>query len=222
MANKTLLSKSCPVSDFAELSSVLRLSDKYDVPVLRNGMIAILSDLYPTSMDEWDKREVPPGYTVHVLDHIPILNLALKLNIRPILPVVLYEICCRLGLDIIVLGKGRQINDPEYRRRCILGHSHLQLAQRHALRYLKREEGEGEECDDTATCDAERLRWISLDLGEDGLDPLVDSNQTCWDAFGTCSTCHEAAKTTYQAGRQKLWNNLPSIFNLGTWEELLA
>ncbi|KAJ6545744.1 hypothetical protein B0H19DRAFT_955336 [Mycena capillaripes] len=214
--------KACLVSNFNELSSVLRLSDKYDVAVLRNTMISILSDLYPKSLDEWVNYQTPAGYTDVESDHILALNLAVKMNIRPVLPVIMYQVCCCLGLDFIMDGKGRlRINSPEYRKKCILGYSKLQLADRRMLGYLAREEDDGE-CDSTPDCDAERLRWISLDLDSDDVDPLAQEDGNSWESFGVCATCLEAAKETYQAAREKLWDDLPSLFELGTWEELLA
>ncbi|KAJ7613651.1 hypothetical protein DFH06DRAFT_1370450 [Mycena polygramma] len=199
--------KVCPVSGFYELSSVLRLSDKYDVPVLRKAALSILSDLYPSSLDEWAERESPRGYRDSDSDHIPALNLAVKMNIGAILPVVMYEICCRVDLDTIVDGKGRdRIEDKGYRKKCILGYSRLQVAQRAALRYLERDADE-ESCPVTLefNCDAERLRWIGDGLGdEDDMDPLVDMEE--WEKFDLCPECLDALKEKYQDARQRLWD----------------
>ncbi|KAJ6471088.1 hypothetical protein C8R47DRAFT_988431 [Mycena vitilis] len=217
--------KVCPVSGFDELSSVLRLSDKYDVPLLREAALSILSDLYPSSLDEWAERETPRGYRATYSDQIPALNLAVKMNIRRILPAVMYEVCCGVDLDAIVDGKGRnRIEDKEYRKKCILGHSRLQVAQRAALRYLEREAGE-ESCPITLefNCDAERLRWMGDGLeDEDTLNPLVDMDSDDWEQIEVCPTCLDDLKESYQEARAKLWDELPTIFDLGTWEELLA
>ncbi|KAJ6474495.1 hypothetical protein C8R47DRAFT_710507 [Mycena vitilis] len=214
----------CPLSGFMELSSVLRLSDKYDVSILRKATLSILSDLYPGSLDRWAKRESPPGYRNSDSDHIPALNLAVKMNILPILPVVMYEVCCRIDLDTIVDGKGRdRIEDKGYRKKCILGYSRLQAAHREALRYLERDQEE-EPCRVTpeCNCDAERLRWIGCELrNEDEMDPLLDRNLKEWDNLEVCPECLESVKDKYDEARQTLWDELPVIFDLGTWEELL-
>ncbi|KAJ7936780.1 hypothetical protein B0H13DRAFT_1542622, partial [Mycena leptocephala] len=75
--------KTAPVSGLAELGSVLRLSDKYDVAVLRNSMISILCDLYPSSLTKWLTREgtISNGYVIKRLDDITVLNLARQFDI---------------------------------------------------------------------------------------------------------------------------------------------
>lgn len=112
----------------------------------------------------------------------------------------------------------------EYHKNCILGYSNFQLADRPMLEYLTRTEDEGL-CDSTVACDAERLRWISLDLNDDDMDPLYDGNLDSRDNFSVCTTCFAAAKDSYLNARQKLWptlwDDLPRVFELGTWEDLL-
>ncbi|KAF7334941.1 Glutamine amidotransferase type-1 domain-containing protein [Mycena venus] len=195
--------KICPVSNFGELSAVLHLSDKYDVTVLRHAMISILSDLYPNSLKEWaGSLDAPTSVEFS--------------------PVVMYEVCTHVKLDDILSGAGKfTIENDIYQRRCVLGYPRLELAQRHVLRYLTREEEQGE-CETTLKCDAERLRWVNMELKSDEVDPLADSKVDWWDGWEGCSTCLEAAKETYHAARQKLWDELPTIFKLGTWEELRA
>ncbi|KAJ7081936.1 hypothetical protein C8R44DRAFT_823221 [Mycena epipterygia] len=63
---------------------------------------------------------------------------------------------------------------------------------------------------------------MGLDLAEDTVDPLADGSVGAWDSFGGCSECFEVANAKYSAAYQKLWNQLPTIFELDTWEELLA
>lgn len=45
-----------------------------------------------------------------------------------------------------------------------------------------------------------------------------------WDSrfsSGLCKHCAAAARTKHEAGRKKLWNQLPGLFNLPPWSELL-
>ncbi|KAJ7773928.1 hypothetical protein B0H16DRAFT_1362853 [Mycena metata] len=215
--------KTCPVSNLSELTSVLSLSDKYDVPTLRDAMISILFDLYPTTLAEWDARTGPLGYTARRFDPVGVLNIAVKMNIPSILPVVMYEICCHLGLDEIVGVQPRQLRilDVDYKQRCMIGSSAFVEARRKSLSYLRRDEGQAE-CEDPAACDAERLRWLGIDLDDENASPLHDGNATSWDAFGLCDTCLATAKAKWSSTRQALWDDLPNIFDLGTWKELLV
>ncbi|KAJ7181317.1 hypothetical protein C8R43DRAFT_1116697 [Mycena crocata] len=196
----------CSVVSFPELRSILQLSDKYDVPILRDGMIALLLDLYPTSLDKWTARRTPPGYNALVIDDFEALNMAVKINIRPILPSLMYDICTSksYGLDAIVFGyETAKIEDDEYRKRCIAAIPQLVRAQRKVLAYLR--DGMDTQYDD-----------------DTGVDPLADTNEMHWDHYAVCPPCLAAAKTAYQEARQELWDDLPDIFNLGTWDELLA
>ncbi|KAJ7025745.1 hypothetical protein C8F04DRAFT_1400403 [Mycena alexandri] len=215
--------KTCPVSDLSELISFLSLSDKYDVPALRDAMVSILFDLYPTTLAKWDARTRPPGYTVRRFDHVGVLNIAVKMNIRSILPVVMYTICCNLTPDEIVGGQlcKLRILDVDYQQRCIIGSLELGEARRKSLLYLTRDEGQVE-CEDPASCDAERLRWLRIDLDYENGSPLRDSNAGNWQNFALCDTCLSTAKAKWSGTRQALWNDLPNIFDLEPWKELLV
>ncbi|KAJ6549991.1 hypothetical protein B0H19DRAFT_1237092 [Mycena capillaripes] len=43
-----------------------------------------------------------------------------------------------------------------------------------------------------------------------------------WKDLDVCPMCMDATKQDYRAARQKIWGDLPTIFDLGTWEEVLV
>ncbi|KAJ7292226.1 hypothetical protein C8J57DRAFT_1705499 [Mycena rebaudengoi] len=88
----------CPISGMSELSSVLRLSDKYGVKPFRNSMISILTTIYPSLLTAWSERDVPVGYKHTYFDDFIALDFARKMNTSSILPVVMYDIVAE-GLD---------------------------------------------------------------------------------------------------------------------------
>ncbi|KAJ7146490.1 hypothetical protein C8R44DRAFT_690952 [Mycena epipterygia] len=212
----------CPVTGFGELGSILSLSDKYDVPILRDAMVSVLCDLYPSSLENWSTSQDPSGYKSHSFDHFYALNIAVKLNIRPVLPALMYALCTSFDLEDIVSGiSGRKIYNKEYRKRCIVAVPQIMLAQRKVLGYLHNVDGLDKNCKHRGVCNTERIRWLGLEMEDDGvLDPLAEENEE-WDSFEVCSPCLAAAKKAYNDARQNLWHDLPSIFDLGTWEELL-
>ncbi|KAJ7764046.1 hypothetical protein DFH07DRAFT_939210 [Mycena maculata] len=219
--------KTCAVTGIYELRSVLRLSDKYDVPLLRESMISILSDVYPSCLDEWLTRStrVPSGYRATARDCIHVLNVAQEMDICGILPGVMYQICRRHDISEILYGvparpRDIKISRSEDQKRCAVAIPEL-ISSRHRIltHYLMRNEHGG--CEDEAVCDAERLRWLGLDYPADDLfDPLAD--EIPWEDFDVCSSCLEDAKETYTLDREDLWRDLPRIFDLGTWTDLLA
>ncbi|KAJ7606357.1 hypothetical protein DFH06DRAFT_1486902 [Mycena polygramma] len=218
----------CPVSGFAELDAILRLSDKYDVPALRASMLSILSCLYPTSLQTWSdgdrKTNSLTGYTSGPNDNILALNLAVTMDIRPVLPAIMYSICSRLQSEQILHGTYGRIHHETYRDRCLAAIPQLAVAQQNGRRYLTL--NSGAECDDSPECNEERLRWLRIELGGSepysAPDPLFDENAKSWGNLGLCSSCLNAAKQSYNHGRQNLWDTLPVTFQLGTWDSLLA
>ncbi|KAF7364320.1 hypothetical protein MSAN_01092100 [Mycena sanguinolenta] len=214
--------KGMAVSGVMELSSVLRLSDKYDVATLRESMVSILCDIYPSSLDEWLKRDeaVPPGYRIARQDCLTVLNLARELNIRSILPGAMYLVAVTQGLSVLYGGPGKRIRNVDDRKRYTLAFPELMLARRRvAATFLIREE-EVDDCEnEEGECDTERFCWLAEDLPSEP-DPL--KGELYWNDFDVCSPCLEQARETYNEAREELWDSLPDIFDLGTWEELLA
>ncbi|KAJ6575563.1 hypothetical protein DFH09DRAFT_1361754 [Mycena vulgaris] len=211
----------CPVAGMNELVSVLRLSDKYDVPVLRDSMLSIMSLIYPSTFDKWPTRTTPPGYRALTSDDLVALAIAVKMEIRSVLPVVMYDLCCSTELASGNASTRRiKIGDAEYRDKCIAAIPRLMAAQKAGLGYLTRDEDNN--CGSPAECDAERLRWLALELEDPVLDPLAEEAEESWLSFALCPPCLGAAKVAHIDARRKLWDALPDIFGLGTWEELLT
>ncbi|KAJ7234395.1 hypothetical protein C8J57DRAFT_1729056 [Mycena rebaudengoi] len=212
--------KSCPVSSFPELSSVLRLSDKYDVQTLRDSMLSILAELYPSTLERWHERSSPAGYRV-LDDHIAVLNLARKMNILAVLPGVMYEICgARFSSFADDGANAARIHNAADRKQCAAAIPKLALTRRQPLGFLMRVY-KISGCRDQAKCDAERLRWLSEDLQAGGhFDPLSEDFE--WDELGVCVACKAAGKEEYEDDCETLWGDLPGIFGLPGWHKLLG
>ncbi|KAJ7655987.1 hypothetical protein DFH06DRAFT_1045945 [Mycena polygramma] len=219
--------ETCCVAGIRPLTSVVRISDKYDVVDLRASMIAILSDIYPSSLPRWRERgkATPAGYRVNDLqDPIRALNIARKLDLRHLLPGIMYLVCTYMGLETILYGvpgkPSLKIDDPTDRKRCALAIPRLILERRKVqVGFLMREE-ENDDCDEEAECDEERLRWLAEDLDDD--DDMTDclNNNIMWDGFEVCSSCLENAQSTHRSSQRRMWGELPAIFGLGTWAAL--
>ncbi|KAJ7758317.1 hypothetical protein B0H16DRAFT_1885317 [Mycena metata] len=208
----------CPVSNLSELVSVLRLSDKYDVPALCASMESILAALYPTTLKEWDAGRV--------------LNLAVTRGLHSILPEVLYCVITRDEPSRIA-----QIQDEEYRTLCSSRDTLSRLTQIGfyvALHTFSVGEDEDSNCANMAACESERARvmrkQLSDDLGVysrgyDWNDPF-DSPELRFSArddkdTDLCANCLEVAHLEHNEQREWGWHRLPDIFDLGAWEWLL-
>ncbi|KAJ7808570.1 hypothetical protein B0H13DRAFT_1668630 [Mycena leptocephala] len=219
-------SKSCTVSGILPLSSVVRISEKYDVADLLDSMVSILSDIYPCSLAKWLNRTkaIPPGYRATRDDPIHALNIARKLNLRSLLPGLMYLVSRYQSLEKILYGvPGKpllNIEDVDDRKRCALAIPQLILARRRVLVGFLVADYENHDCDDYAACDAEQFRCLADDLDEDDqTDPLA--KKMGWSEFEGCDSCCENAQKTYKDARRRLWDHLPNIFDLGSWGDLL-
>ncbi|KAF9073087.1 hypothetical protein BDP27DRAFT_1381861 [Rhodocollybia butyracea] len=95
---------------FARLAAVLRLSAKYLVPHLHQQCLERLTLDWPVDLEGWDKRETealgskdyysPRQYTPHP---ILIIELAIELDLRDILPSAFYDLS-RYGPSKIMYG----------------------------------------------------------------------------------------------------------------------
>ncbi|KAJ7292220.1 hypothetical protein C8J57DRAFT_1492710 [Mycena rebaudengoi] len=218
--------QSAPISNFEELSAILRLSDKYDVPALRDAMISILSAMYPFSLDAWVKRTPPPGYQKRPFEDFYILNLARRFDIRHILPGVMYEVS-RYGMELIYSGVpdvsvSVDIMDEVDRKKIILAVPGLLLAQRRIYGCLVRVY-RVEDCVDRHDCDAERFQTLADILAlDDQTMNLFDPDYVRNLRPALCAACLEDVKTSCDFARYGLWATLPRVFDLAaTWEELL-
>ncbi|KAN0078102.1 hypothetical protein V8E55_010159 [Tylopilus felleus] len=96
--------------DFSALSSVLRLSTKYFIELLRIQCLARLAHDWPTTLADWDRREAAATdangrYTPRDAYAHPVLaiNLALELGIPEVLPSAFYDLS-RYGPSRILSG----------------------------------------------------------------------------------------------------------------------
>lgn len=142
-------------------------------------MVSILSDIYPCSLAKWLNRTkaIPPGYRATRDDPIHALNIARKLNLRSLLPGLMYLVSRYQSLEKILYGvPGKpllNIEDVDDRKRCALAIPQLILARRRVLMGFLVADYENHDCDDYAACDAERFRCLADDLDEDDqTDPL--------------------------------------------------
>jgi hypothetical protein len=76
---------------------------------------------------------------------------------------------------------------------------------------------------DRGSCTLERLSCFRFIISLKHNSPLHIMTPEIWEGLGDfiCSVC-AAQKQTYQAARQRFWDNLPGIYGLPPWPELTA
>ncbi|KAJ7104978.1 hypothetical protein C8R44DRAFT_715631 [Mycena epipterygia] len=202
-----------PVSGIETLSAMLRLSTKYDVEHIRSRMISILTTLYPSSISAFLNRKPPAGYVEMDEDDFIALKLALCCDILVVVPAILYE-CCRypatalLSADISLADKKKCVDAVQ---------SFMDNTCRTAHSFLF--EGPAT-CTDSLRCDRHRLRWIR----HNGLPQFrkIFARDFSWNSIKLCENCTAVGKEHFSVQRAAVWDSLPDIFDLPSWEVLKA
>ncbi|KAJ7842915.1 hypothetical protein B0H13DRAFT_2676471 [Mycena leptocephala] len=209
--------KTSPVGGMDVLCSLLRLSTKYCVDHLRNDMLSTLTALYPSSLDAWLGRCPPVGYIMANGDAFKALGLALELQILPILPGVLFE--CSANTPRAIFNADIQDGNKE---------TCLSVREDFATEYCPRiyrsllmaRSGEPLICGNALGCDSTRLECFGSNIISVTIDEIF-TKELDWDNLPLCENCTAAAQAEFRLGRLALWNNLPRIFDLPPWDQLL-
>lgn len=223
------------ITDFFVVAGVLRLSTKYEVPYLRERSIKALSSLYPSDLAEFEatihKRSRIESFHGRVFAAV---NLVRECNVPSILPVALFR-CCT-GMDVVELIDGAFGQDgfSHYalewtdKRLCLIARAVLETrARKYTMSFLMGSSPEAAAADQCATreaCDSVRLRFLraveltNANYGK--VNPLLTGLR--WDLLekDICASCYRSARESFEREKASLWEDLPTIFQLGTWDEL--
>ncbi|KAJ7712949.1 hypothetical protein B0H16DRAFT_1743733 [Mycena metata] len=224
-----------PVCNLSELVSVLRLSEKYDVPALCAFMESILVALYPTTLEGWDAGPalryplfslfsdghgplIVPGYAEGEEDHVKVLDVAVARGLRSILPAVLY---CVVVYEHTFIS---QIQDKEYLQRCITALPELAFARKN-IEGCMYSSPKNNGCAQQAACAQVKTEMGYDEARETDPDAMCDpfglsGPSIKYSGGGVCVNCLEISQLEYEEGRNNWWEDLPKTFGLGTWEEL--
>ena len=213
------------------VAAFLKLGTKYNIAQLRSEAVERLSYEYPSSLevydelclDRWKKITFENGINFNVA------NLAREVGLTSILPAVLYSICeSRHFIEEILDGEpgkdGRRVTlSFGYQRLCILARERLlELRQNQTFKWLSTV-GEYEDCNHPETCAIEGMRLFRRVFRSKPLCMALESWGIMYYYYQAefCDPCIAEFKKMHNAGRISVWNELPSIFGLPGWEELL-
>lgn len=214
------------------MSSILRLSSKYQTEELYKRALIHLSSAFPMDVSEIARF---PSWDLDNNQLIPVIILARDLGVDWILPYAMYKACSRLTTKQILRG----ISIPSASGG---GHAHYQLHPDDTLRLLEQtlafvtavsadlleflwlpETIPG--CTRHAACLANRLAlrreteaWRSHH--HVALLNLVDDHD--WSDLAVCNACMGVMHALYNAALQAFWASLPGRFGLQEWSALKA
>lgn len=208
------------------LGALLQLSAKYEVSSLRNRVVRILDPLFPTTLlgydNLMDKKRQPTALTIPFSSTSQLVVLASTLSkaapsLLPFLLLRLLRVAAAQEDFAFVIdgvegrGEKRIFLEPDVQRALINGRFALaKLAKVTVLPRIFEPSNCYEECN------RERIKYIAKHAKADGhLDPLA---RRTFKNF--CPECRRVLEEDAEAGRKKVWEQLPLVFGLPSWEDL--
>ncbi|KAK7028754.1 BTB domain-containing protein [Favolaschia claudopus] len=217
-----------PVS-YAVLSSVLRMSHKYDLPALRKRALIHLSSQFPTKLDDYESLllQDPPEWYKELVDvdgcgFHSLTVLACSLSIRWILPLAFYRVC-EFSSEGQILRSAHTLDDKIYlftACRTLEGTSTTNILEFlwHAVL-----------CVSPETCSAGVQQLAARRMKEKSrirpttrapYMPLDIWKLDDWNTLQVCAACLASMKAEHRVAKQAHWDSLPEMFGLPEWSEL--
>ncbi|KAF7297736.1 BTB domain-containing protein [Mycena kentingensis (nom. inval.)] len=214
-----------------QLSAILRLSKKYDIPELRRRCVACLKKEFPATIADYDaKNKKMKIFSFIKLSELnvqflaKIIELAREVGLYSILPLALYIINA-LNVPAGIHSPLFTDIDAADQLRILRGRTQLYalFPLRSPLKWMDSQHGSvpSQACTQRRECQAvvaaindavlrknDYLVCIFLEWPETRTEKL-------------CENCTVIAKEVHRSMREQCWNELPSYFDLPPWEELL-
>ncbi|KAK7052492.1 BTB domain-containing protein, partial [Favolaschia claudopus] len=224
---------------FPIICSVLRMSHKYEVDELRKRALVHFSQAHPTTLSEWDTVVNDPPSWTNLDDEKNILSISIarQFGATWILPTAFYRMCQSTQEDNII---DTVYLDTSDKVRFLQGLRYLETTGASQMLDFLLDESLWSNLNCHETLEAEQRvcigsreddEWrhqIRSDLEErKGFDarvgavmPLELWQHDHWSDLPACDDCTEEIQSALQEARQKLWNELPTIFGLPNWKKL--
>ncbi|KAF6749416.1 hypothetical protein DFP72DRAFT_818896 [Ephemerocybe angulata] len=214
---------------FIQISAMLRLGHKYSFRSYRAEALERFLDAFGP---DWDTIMVTDDGTIdtermHMDDShswSDVVNLAYDLRLNQALPLIYFNAIAHTSYPAY-LFEGTKSNNgrisyvhEDIRRHLICTQNNLYAAlRRHTFSWMFTPIGDSD-------CDC----WdFLLGLISQTYTPRLDVAKALgvWDEVecqGLCSECRTAAQASFEHGRDNLWDALPSVFGLPSWDVLEA
>ena len=200
------------------IEGILRLSTKYIIRYLRQRCISLLLTKFPSTLEEYTSKSSIPNRDKYKSDSVMrAITLAQQNNVLEILPYAFYCIA-RLPHKRILKNRPMDISwkDKAY---TLVGRERLQWAQTSLSHVFLLNFQRAPACQSPlcAVARGPHVEWHILDCMKSP-NPLRAYDS--WDNLNVCSDCVAYCKIRHLKGRQEVWDRLPDLFELATWDEL--
>lgn len=196
------------------VSGILRFSTKYSIKLLRQKCIDILRRKFPSTLTGCDTI-LASQYRYISASLVAAITLARDANIPEILPWAFY-ICTHIEMELLLNDELLSWRDKTM---CLAGKERLWEGQKSITHPFLFDFVRSPSCQvGCKSCLPPQMGW--RDTEDLRVSPHPLSRYTRWDALNVCSECVTRIQLQHQAGREKVWEMLPGIFGLGSWEKI--
>ncbi|RDB24320.1 hypothetical protein Hypma_008443, partial [Hypsizygus marmoreus] len=196
------------------VSGILRISTKYNLVLLRQKCIEVLQTKFPCTLEGCDAL-LASGYKYVSSTIVRAIPLARETNIPELLPWAFY-ISTNIATDAI-------LDDPilswQDKALCLAGKNHLWEMQKSLTHRFLFEFTKALTCQQACQSRLpQTMNWRRAEELRANPHPLHLFDD--WDTLKVCSKCLELVQAQHQKGREQVWNRLPAIFHLGSWDDI--
>lgn len=204
------------VLDF--VSGILKLSTKYLIRSFRQRCIALLTSKLPTTFIDYiakSTRDPPEKYDSDSVMRAAVL--AQENNVPEILPYAYYCIA-RMSPRRILQQRTHDISWKD-KTVCLVGRERLRIAEMTLSYSFLLVFQRSSMCESYLCADARgpHAEWHVVDAAK---SPNPLRKYTTWSRLNVCHICVAHCQILHQRGREEVWERLPEMFELGTWEQL--
>ncbi|KAG6914731.1 hypothetical protein DXG01_015698 [Tephrocybe rancida] len=196
------------------VSGILKVSTKYNIYILRQKCISILRGIFPTSLNDCDML-LSSGYSYNASAIVQAIPLARETNIPEILPWAFY-VSSSISEDALLKDSVLSWKDKAL---CLVGKDQLWSFQKSQTHRFLFEFSKAPAC--VLACQSrlpQLMTWRRTEELRTKPHPLESFDE--WDSLKVCLRCLEHSQILHQKAREKVWDELPSVYHLGSWEDI--
>ena len=200
------------------IQGILRLSTKYIIRYLRQRCISLFLTKFPSTLDGYTLKAGASNREKYKSDNVMrAINLARQNNVLEVLPYAFYCIA-RLPHKRILKDRPMDISWKD-KAMCLVGRERLHWAQTSLSHVFLLNFQRAPLCQSTLCAFARgpHSEWHILDCMKSP-NPLHAYEN--WDNLNVCPDCVAYCKIRHEKGREEVWDRLPDLFELPTWDEL--
>ncbi|KAG6853015.1 hypothetical protein C0991_007456 [Blastosporella zonata] len=195
------------------VSGILKISTKYNLTFIRQKCIAILRAKFPTTLHGCDAL-VSSGYQYTATTIVRAIPLARDTNVPALLPWAFY-ISTNIEPDALLSDPILSWRDKAL---CLAGKAQLWERQKEDTHRFMFEFAKAVDCRHGCSVRLQQMSWRHMEELRKRPHPLHEYDN--WDTLQVCSACLTRVQGEHARGREKVWNDLPKIFHLGSWESI--